>query len=123
MSPLALACGDDNGTPPIDTVRFGQLGEVEVGIMAPLATERRGRRAPADPDLGFVGSLGFEGDHLLPGFGGRRDRNQKRRGPGGLRLVLRIPHFPVERDETGWSFSPWLPTRLRRVRLPEPGSR
>ena len=33
-----LACGDDNGTPPIDTVRFGQLGEVEVGIKAPLAS-------------------------------------------------------------------------------------
>ncbi|MFH1766429.1 MAG: hypothetical protein ABIF09_19805 [Gemmatimonadota bacterium] len=30
------ACGDDNGTPPLDTVRFGQLGEVEVGVVAPL---------------------------------------------------------------------------------------
>lgn len=29
-------CGDDNGTPPPDTVRFGQLGEVEVGVVAPL---------------------------------------------------------------------------------------
>ncbi|MBT8397873.1 MAG: hypothetical protein HKO65_11880 [Gemmatimonadetes bacterium] len=33
---LAVGCGDDNGTPPIDTIRFGQLGEVEVGILAPL---------------------------------------------------------------------------------------
>lgn len=30
------ACGDDSGTPPLDTVRFGQLGEVEVGVVAPL---------------------------------------------------------------------------------------
>jgi len=30
------ACGDDNGTPPPDTVRFGQLGEVEVGVVAIL---------------------------------------------------------------------------------------
>ncbi len=30
------ACGDDNGTPPLVTVRFGQLGEVEVGVVAPL---------------------------------------------------------------------------------------
>ena len=32
----ALACGDDNGTPPPDSLRFGQLGEVEVGVVAPL---------------------------------------------------------------------------------------
>jgi hypothetical protein len=31
----AMACGDDTGTPPIDTIRFGQVGEVEVAIVAP----------------------------------------------------------------------------------------
>ena len=31
-----VACGDDNGTPPPGTVRFGQLGQVEVGVVAPL---------------------------------------------------------------------------------------
>ncbi len=36
---LTAGCGDDNGTPPIDTIRFGQLGEVEVGIVAPLVEE------------------------------------------------------------------------------------
>lgn len=35
---LALGCGDDNGTPP-DAVRFGQVGEVEVGIVAPLVSD------------------------------------------------------------------------------------
>lgn len=44
MAVLALlvqGCGDDNGTPPPDTVRFGQLGEVEVGIVHPLVSEAR----------------------------------------------------------------------------------
>jgi hypothetical protein len=36
---IAQGCGDDNGTPPLDTVRFGQVGEMEVGIVAPLASE------------------------------------------------------------------------------------
>lgn len=31
-----LACGDDNGTPPPEALRFGQLGEVEIGVVAPL---------------------------------------------------------------------------------------
>jgi len=33
---LAQACGDDNGTPPFESVRFGQLGDVEVSVVAPL---------------------------------------------------------------------------------------
>ncbi|MGD2120547.1 MAG: hypothetical protein PVJ76_02325 [Gemmatimonadota bacterium] len=36
---LLQGCGDDNGIPPLDTVRFGQVGEVEVGIVAPLVSE------------------------------------------------------------------------------------
>jgi hypothetical protein len=35
---LTQGCGDDNGTPPIETVRFGQVGEVEIGIVATLAS-------------------------------------------------------------------------------------
>ncbi len=34
-----LGCGDDNGTPPPDTIRFGQLGEVEVAVLAPLVSD------------------------------------------------------------------------------------
>lgn len=33
---LLVGCGDDTGTPPPDTIRFGQLGEVEVAVLAPL---------------------------------------------------------------------------------------
>jgi hypothetical protein len=29
-------CGNDTGTPPLDSLRFGQLGEVKVGVVAPL---------------------------------------------------------------------------------------
>ncbi len=36
---FVFGCGDDDGTPPLETLRFGQLGEVEVGIVAPLVSE------------------------------------------------------------------------------------
>jgi len=35
---LIQACSDNNG-PPIDTVRFGQVGEVEVAVISPLVFE------------------------------------------------------------------------------------
>lgn len=38
MAALTLSCGDDNGT-NIDSLRFGQIGEVEVGVVAPLVSE------------------------------------------------------------------------------------
>jgi len=36
LSGLATQACEDTGTPPPDTVRFGQLGEVEIGVVAPL---------------------------------------------------------------------------------------
>jgi hypothetical protein len=36
LSISTQACGDDSGTPPLETLRYGQLGEVEVGVVAPL---------------------------------------------------------------------------------------
>lgn len=33
---LVQACGDDTGTPPFESLRFGQLGEVEIGVLAPI---------------------------------------------------------------------------------------
>jgi len=36
LTVFSQACEDDTGPPPIDSVRFGQLGEVKVGIVAPL---------------------------------------------------------------------------------------
>ena len=36
LGPFNQACRDDIGTPPPGTLRFGQLGEIEVGVVAPL---------------------------------------------------------------------------------------
>jgi hypothetical protein len=36
LSAMAVQACRDTGTPPADTVRFGQLGEVEIGVVAPL---------------------------------------------------------------------------------------
>lgn len=38
---LLLGCGNDHGTPPPDTVRFGQVGEVTVATQAPLIVDER----------------------------------------------------------------------------------
>jgi hypothetical protein len=38
---VLLGCGDDNGTPPTETVRFGQIGEVTVATQAPLVVDER----------------------------------------------------------------------------------
>lgn len=31
-----MGCGDNGGTPPIGTLRFGQIGEIRVSVLAPL---------------------------------------------------------------------------------------
>jgi hypothetical protein len=36
FSAMAAQACKDTGTPPVDTVRFGQLGEVKIGVLAPL---------------------------------------------------------------------------------------
>lgn len=38
---ILSACGDDTGTPPPDTVRFGRFGEVTVAIRHPLIIDER----------------------------------------------------------------------------------
>ncbi len=95
------ACGDDNGTPPLETVRFGQLGEVEVGVVAPLLFGEGVGELQQILTWGSSGAWVLREIISYRGLLGDETVIQSKGDPVAYASAYASSDYPIERDRRG----------------------